>query len=715
MKDAKTFTRKLRLGEYFLDIDAEGDDSLVKNKSNFIPPKGRNNNLEKYIEHIETTASVHVPTTVPKNNISYDQRQALKELQNNPNIIIKEADKGGAIVVMDREYYKEKILEMLQDSEIYKEIPSCMDKNTLGKIQTLISQYGGCLTDKEKDFLVKFENHNSQFYGLPKVHKSQQIIEAIERQNQDYVQVLCPTDLKFRPIVAGPSCPTHRLSHLIDTLLKPFLQHTSSYVRDDIDFLTKLPSEIQQSESFVTFDITNLYSNITNELGLEAIEYWLTTYPDSLHPRISQDFVKNSLKVILENNSFSFGNRYFLQIQGTAMGTKMAPTYANLTLAYLEKTLYTKIKTKYTADIGQRFEKLWKRYIDDCFIIWDSNIDSVEALHSELNRLHPKLTFTLEHSNTQISFLDVMLRKENREIITDIFHKSTDTKQYLHFKSCHPRSTKNNIPYILARRICTIVTKPNLRRQRLQEMQIDLQKRGYPLKLIQQGIEKANNLSIETLRTPKQVTETNVCTYVSTYNPMNRNLWQEITQSLDILQSDRRCNRLLESVQIINSKRQPPSLKKILTHAKFQTEPPSVTKCQDKRCGTCPHLITGDHFTFKGQQKPFQVKFSMNCASENLLYVLECQGCGENYIGQTSDMLRARMRVHKQHILTPEYRKLAVSKHIAECAHDKEIKFKVFPFYKIMQNNKTFRDVKEQTFIRTFKPALNSLMFDRGN
>ena len=89
------------------------------------------------------------------------------------------------------------------------------------------------------------------------------------------MQLLEPTDLKFRPIIAGPSCPTHRLSSLIDILLKPFIKHVSSYVRDDIDFLNHLPDQIHDNELLVSFDVTSLYSNITHQLGYQAIKYWL--------------------------------------------------------------------------------------------------------------------------------------------------------------------------------------------------------------------------------------------------------------------------------------------------------------------------------------------------------------------------------------------------------------------------------------------------------
>ena len=87
----------------------------------------------------------------------------------------------------------------------------------------------------------------------------------------------------------------------------------------------------------VSFDVENLYSNIPHELGLEAIAFWLNKYPTELPSRISNDFVLDGMKLILENNNFCINDAYFLQTKGTAMGTKLATIYANLVLAYLEK------------------------------------------------------------------------------------------------------------------------------------------------------------------------------------------------------------------------------------------------------------------------------------------------------------------------------------------------------------------------------------------
>ena len=57
----------------------------------------------------------------------------------------------------------------------------------------------------------------------------------------------------------------------------------------------------------------------------------------------------------------------------------------------------------------------------------------------------------------------------NTSISTDIYFKSTDSKQYLNFKSCHPKHTKVNIPFSLARRIWTIVSDISVRNVRLKE------------------------------------------------------------------------------------------------------------------------------------------------------------------------------------------------------------------------------------------------------
>ena len=62
---------------------------------------------------------------------------------------------------------------------------------------------------------------------------------------------------------------------------------------------------------------------------------------------LTKKIITASLELILSNNSFHFNNINYIQILETAMGTKLAPTYTVLTLAYLEENLHEIIGKKY--------------------------------------------------------------------------------------------------------------------------------------------------------------------------------------------------------------------------------------------------------------------------------------------------------------------------------------------------------------------------------
>ena len=80
---------------------------LVKNKSNFYPPRHRNKFLDTTIDFINQQNLNNLSKN--KNNLSKDDWQALKELKNDESIVIKEADKGGAVVLMDSAHYEQMI------------------------------------------------------------------------------------------------------------------------------------------------------------------------------------------------------------------------------------------------------------------------------------------------------------------------------------------------------------------------------------------------------------------------------------------------------------------------------------------------------------------------------------------------------------------------------------------------------------------------------
>ena len=184
-------------------------------------------------------------------------------------------------------------------------------------------------------------------YGLPKTHKSKSNQNTIKEQQKEYVHIIEPLDLELRQIETGPICPTRPVSNLTDILLKPFLLHVKSYVKDNLDFLSKRSSENYEDTLLVTFDSVNLYTNIPHTFGLEALDYWLENHPESLHARFNKEFVLECVKFILQNKNIKFNNEFYNQIKGAAMGIIFAPTYATLSMGYFEIKLYIVCTFKY--------------------------------------------------------------------------------------------------------------------------------------------------------------------------------------------------------------------------------------------------------------------------------------------------------------------------------------------------------------------------------
>ena len=93
------------------------------------------------------------------------------------------------------------------------------------KIKALITKYEPLLTDSEYKYLSNNYFETSNFYGRPKIHKPEILHKAIKEQNKELITISEPKDLKLRPIVGGPKCPTRRLSNFLDLVLKPLTKH----------------------------------------------------------------------------------------------------------------------------------------------------------------------------------------------------------------------------------------------------------------------------------------------------------------------------------------------------------------------------------------------------------------------------------------------------------------------------------------------------------
>ena len=267
----------------------------------------------------------------------------------------------------------------------------------------------------EWKFLNDKHHEVSNFYGLPKIHKSKVIESAIKTQNSEIIEIFEPNGLKLRPIVGGPKFPTRKLSQSIDILIESFLQHIKSFIFDSLCFIIKCPSEVDEDTEIVTFDVISLYTSIPHEFDLEVLDYFLTAHQEDLHPRFKKEFVLESANFILKNNSLTFDSEFYLKMKGTGMSTISAPTYANLTIGYHKIKVCSIIRQSY-ALASKYFENSWFRFLDDCQILLKVNLIKPDQLLSILNQINNNIQFTMEKSDKQKWYknLDGHLQQTNR-------------------------------------------------------------------------------------------------------------------------------------------------------------------------------------------------------------------------------------------------------------------------------------------------------------
>ena len=125
--------------------------------------------------------------------------------------------------------------------------------------------------------------------------------------------------------------------------------------------------------------------------------------PDPLQP--SPEALGELANLVLTNNVFEFNGKFYLQTQGTAMGTKMPPSYANIFMGKIEQQL---------RQIGGENIFLWKRFIDDIFMVWLGTEEELKSYLSTINTIRATIKFTCEYSKNSTTFLDVTVYKGER-------------------------------------------------------------------------------------------------------------------------------------------------------------------------------------------------------------------------------------------------------------------------------------------------------------
>ena len=328
-----------------------------------------------------------------------------------------------------------------------------------------------------------------------------------------------------------------------------------------------------------TLDITSLYTNIPHNEGTQAIKGFLTIHRDTnVLPHNS--YIIELLEVVLTNNYFDFHGKHYHQKSGTTMGTKLAPSYANLFMTKFEQIHV------YTYHLQPT---LWKRFIDDIFMKWPHGMNSLLEFIQHLNIVYPTIKFTSNISPSEIAFLDLIIYSIDDKLYTRLYTKSTDRHMYLNFHSEHPMNLKRSIPYSQFLRLKRIHSESHYLIQAQIQLYLYFIWREYPHDILIEAWRKTNRVSRDTLLsdTTGNQNSTAPLMFITKYNSANPNFREIISKHWSYLGRSS-ATRELGRQYIMITYRKPPSLKDILVRTKIP-QPRSTTSKGCTRPNTCQY------------------------------------------------------------------------------------------------------------------------------
>jgi hypothetical protein len=435
LQDWDKLERSVRIRYAFRDAEDKGFNPKfhIPSESEWKPPKA-SNSIEYGLSvgrKALTDALWSVDESVWRPNFSTRIVSAFKDFVRGADVLVKPADKNLGLVVLSRSWYIAEGLRQLQDDTTYAIEPEFgfVVEDLFAKRKELLARWSGKgLPGKQlTKQLLRYLSYPTEetlvipeFHHLPKVHKPR---------------------LAGRPIVPSFAWITSNVSAFLDTLLQPIVKSFDWILRDSKDLLRKLEDVRFDSSKpvwIVTADIQSMYTNLPIEEGVQ-IMHWLGKrhYKDDAMGR----FIGELTVFVLENSYLSFQGQTYHQIRGTAMGTAVAPAYANLFVAAYEENL--SIPTS---------ENLlfYGRFIDDVLAIVQGTREDAERFTSRLNDILPGiLIFDAEYSQTSLPFLDATIVVEpssnglaNGRLYTKVYQKPLNSYQYIPWSSYHPESVK---------------------------------------------------------------------------------------------------------------------------------------------------------------------------------------------------------------------------------------------------------------------------------
>ncbi|XP_017489302.1 PREDICTED: uncharacterized protein LOC108377546, partial [Rhagoletis zephyria] len=311
-------------------------------------------------------------------------------LKNNDQLLILNAGKGNATVMMEKSEYDIKMQKIVNDISTYRVLKRDPTNKFQAKNNEIVEKiYTNKVIDlKERNNLSCKTANPPKIYGLPKIHKE---------------------GIPLRPICSSISSPSYNLCKYVVRVLKNVTMSSKFNVNDAVEFKEKIgKTYIYDDESLVSFDVVSLFPSTPVDLAIEIIDSKWSSIQE--HTTLTKDLFLTILKFcIKENRYFKCNDKIYEQKSGMPMGSPASPVIADIVM---EELL---IKCENDAESKPQ---LLTKYVDDIFAI--AKTENIDKMLNTLNNYNKKIKFTLEiEKDGQLPYLDTLIIRKNNKLTVD--------------------------------------------------------------------------------------------------------------------------------------------------------------------------------------------------------------------------------------------------------------------------------------------------------
>ena len=233
-------------------------------------------------------------------------------------------------------------------------------------------------------------------------------------------------------------------------------------------------------------DVDALFTNIPLDETIDICVKKLFKTLDTLVKGISKNDFRDLLNLATKESFFTFNNKFYIQVDGVAMGSPLGPILANIFLSHHEENWLNKCPIKFKPSF-------YRRYVDDIFVLFESS-ESADSFREYMSSKHQNINFTVEKENvSSLSFLDVKICRKNGKFVTSVYIKPTFSGVFTNYESFISTYQKRGLLHTLLHRSFSICCDFKTFHSEIDHLKTILIKTNFPLNFIDSCIKSFLN------------------------------------------------------------------------------------------------------------------------------------------------------------------------------------------------------------------------------